>query len=152
MQVVEQCGKAAGPLGKGRGFFRRVSQAVQRVDEDKGVFVDGVAMVTVTDDKGVDAMELWQEEFKDAPGVHAAQSEAGGGAAENALEVPPKGFALFHVRGEDGQGGFDAFFRGRGETEAGFADGLKGAEDEFKVLGCVAVIHRGEPDAFVRDA
>jgi len=95
-----------------------LAQGVDVVDGEEGVLVDGVAVVAVADDEGVDAVELGDEHLEDAEGVHGAEGVGGVGAEEDFAEGVPEIGALGDVDGEGGQRVSDAVFCGLGERVA----------------------------------
>ena len=62
---------------------------VQRVDEHKGVLIDGVAVIGVADDQSVDAMKLRNEQFEDTQGMHGSE----GITSKAARRAQPEGDA-----------------------------------------------------------
>jgi len=60
-------------------FVDRLAEAVDVVDGEEGVLVDGVAVIRIPNNQGVDPMELGDEHFKDAEGVHGAEGVAAWG-------------------------------------------------------------------------
>ncbi len=112
-------------------------ERVQHVDEDEGVFVNGVAVVGVADDEGVDAVELGEDELEHTQGMELPKSVAGVGADQDGAQPGPQARALFERAGEEGDGGGDAFFAPKAECDAGGGDHTKGGEDNFGLMGGV---------------
>src|SRR6266568_4594274 len=90
----------------------RLTQAVHVVDGEESVFVDGVAVIAVTDDEGVDTVEFGYQHFKDAERMHGAKGMGSVGAEQHFAKGVPKIRALGDVDGEGGQGVGDAVFGG----------------------------------------
>ena len=97
---------------------RGLAQAVHVVDGEEGVLVDGVAVIAVADDQGVDAVELGDEHFQHAESVHGAERVGGVGAEQDFAQGVPQIGALGDVDGEGGQGVGDAVFGGLRERVA----------------------------------
>ena len=95
-----------------------LAQAVDVVDGEEGVLVDGVAVIAVANDQGVDAVELGDEHFQNAEGVHGSQSMCGMGAEQDFAQGVPQVGAFGDVDGEGGQRVGDAVFGGLGERVA----------------------------------
>ena len=77
----------------------RLAQGMHVIDHQEGVLVDGVAMIRVADDQGVDAVELGDEQLQDAQRMHGAQRVRGVGPEQNfAQTVPQEGsFGDVHI-------------------------------------------------------
>ena len=97
---------------------RGLAQAVDVVDGEEGVLVDGVAVVAVADDEGVDAVELGDEHLQHAESVHGAKSVGRVGAEQDFAQGVPEIGALGDVDGEGGQSVGDAVFGGLRERVA----------------------------------
>ena len=95
-----------------------LAQAVDVVDGEEGVLVDGVAVIAVADDERVDAVEFGDEHFQNAEGVHGAQRVGGVGAEQHFAQRVPEIRAFGDVDGEGGQGVGDAVFGGLRERVA----------------------------------
>jgi len=116
-----------------KGCVEGLAEVVDVVDGEEGVFVDGVAVVAVPDDERVDAVELGEEHFEDAEGVHGAEGVGGVGSEEDFAEVVPEVGAFWDVDGEDGESVCDAVFSGLGEGVAVVADGGEDAQEAIGV-------------------
>ena len=57
-------------------FVRGLAQAVDIVDGQEGMLIDGVAMIAVANDQGVNAVELRDQHLQNAEGMHGAQAHA----------------------------------------------------------------------------
>ena len=108
----EQLGEALLVLACGR------AQGVDVVDDQKGVLVDGVAMVAVADDERVDAVEFGDEHLENAERVHGAQSVGGVGAEKHFAKSVPEVGAFRDGDGEDGKRVGDAVLSCLGERVA----------------------------------
>ncbi len=75
-------------------LVRRLAEAVHVVDGEEGVLVDGVAVVAVADDQGVDAVELGDQHLENAEGVHGAQGVRGVRARAGLRAARSRGTAL----------------------------------------------------------
>ena len=95
-----------------------LAQAVDVVDGEEGVLVDGVAVIAVADDEGVDAVELGNEHLQNAERVHGAQGMGGVGAEQDFAQRVPEIGPFGNVDGEDGQRVGDAVFGGLRERVA----------------------------------
>ncbi len=80
-----------------------LAQAVHIVDGEKGVLVDGVAVIAVADDESVDAVELGDEHLENAESVHGAERVRGVGAEQDFAQGIPQIRPLGDVDGEGGQ-------------------------------------------------
>ena len=87
LDVAQDSAEARRPLAHGAGL--RVLKAVERVNENHGVLVDGVTVVGIADHERVDAVELRKDELKDPDGVHRAERIAGMRADENLTQATP---------------------------------------------------------------
>ncbi len=103
------------------------------------MFVDGVAMVGVADDEGVDAVELGEDELQDAEGVHGTEGRAGALADEDGGEPLPEPRALFKIGREQRDGVGDALFGGRGEGCAGGGERSEGREHNLGIGGGIGL-------------
>ena len=97
---------------------RGLAQAVHVVDGEEGVLIDGVAVVAVADDEGVDAVELRDEHLQNAERVHGAQCMCRVGAEQDFAQGVPEIRAFGNVDGESGQRVGDAVFGGLRERVA----------------------------------
>src|SRR5580698_8674259 len=71
---------------RSKAFFPVVSglaQPVHVVDDEKGMLIDGVAVVRVTDDERVDTVELGNDQLEDAESMHRAQRMRGMGSEQD---------------------------------------------------------------------
>jgi hypothetical protein len=155
-EVGEEAAEAMLPLREGIGTaggegLGGRAQGVEGVDEDEGVFVDGIAVVGVADDKGVDAEELGDDEFEDAESVHGAEGFTGVGRFEDVAEVVPERGTFFEVGGEEGKRGLETVFSFGGEFAAVFGDGLEEVEDDLGIVGGVGRFGVGRGGERVED-
>ena len=96
----------------------RLAKAVDVVDGEQGVLVDGVAVIAVANHQGVDAVELGDEHLQNAEGVHGAQGMGGVGSEQDFAQGVPQIGPLGDVDGQGGQRVGDAVFGGLGERVA----------------------------------
>ena len=89
-----------------------LAEAVDVVDGEEGVLIDGVAVIAVANDQGVDAVELGDEHFKNAEGMHGAQGVRGVGAKQDFAKGIPEVGAFGDVDGEGGERVGDSVFSG----------------------------------------
>ena len=59
LQFALQCGKAARPFAHGRSRLCNRRKRMQGIEQHKGVFIDGVAVIGIAHHQSVDAVELW---------------------------------------------------------------------------------------------
>ena len=67
---------------------------MQRIDQHKGVLVDGIAVVGIADHQSVDAVELRNQQLEDPHSVHRPQCVPRIGPAEHFSQSMPQGWAL----------------------------------------------------------
>ena len=106
-------------------FMGGLTQAVDIVDDEEGMFIDCVAVITVADDQGVDAVKLGDEHLQNAEGVHGAEGVSGVRPEQDSAQRVPQIRAFRNVDGERGQGVGDAVFSGLRERVA-----VRGHESE----------------------
>ncbi len=68
----------------------RLAQGVNIVDDQKGMLVDGVAMIGVANDQRVNAVELGNKQFQDAECVHGAQRVRGVRSEQDLAQTVPQ--------------------------------------------------------------
>jgi len=99
----------------GKALFVVVSgleEAVDVIDDQEGVLIDGVAVIAVADNQGVNAVKLGDEHLENAEGVHGAEGMSGVGAEEDFAQGIPEVRAFGDVDGQGGQCVGDAVFGG----------------------------------------
>ena len=82
----------------------KLLEAVHVVDGEEGVFIDGIAVIAVANDQGIDAVEFGDEHFKNAEGVHGAESMGGVGAKQHFTQGVPQIGPFGNVDSERGKG------------------------------------------------
>ncbi len=127
----EQSTEPFGVVMQGTGGW--LAQGMNIVDGEEGVFIDGVAVVAVANNERINAMELGNQHFENAEGMHGAEGVGGVGTEQNFAKVIPEVRAFGDVDGEDGERVGDAVFRGLGEGVAVVADGGEDAEQPVGV-------------------
>ena len=132
MLHVAEDGCRSGPRhSRHRAGLRRF-EAVEGVDEHQGVLVDGVAVVGVADDEGIDAVELGEDEFEDADGMHGAKRVTGVRADEDLAKAAPERGAFFKVGREQWDGLRHALFAAAIEAAAGAATSRRRAAGRYR--------------------
>ena len=99
-------------------FVGGLAQAVDVVDGEEGVLIDGVAVIGIPNHQGVNAVELRNEHFQNAEGVHGAQRMSGIGSEQHFAQRVPQVRAFGDVDGQGGQRVGDAVLGGLGEHVA----------------------------------
>src|SRR5215469_582064 len=111
---------------------------MQRIDEHKGVFIDCVAVVSVADDKRINAVEFRNEQFENAEGMHSAQCIAGITPHQYRLKVAPKHWPFLEIGRKQRECFRDAFFRIPAEAATGTRNGAENLENNLRVVRSVA--------------
>src|SRR5580693_8264546 len=95
-----------------------LAQAMYVVDGEEGVLVDGVSVIAIADDQGIDAVELGDQHFENAEGMHGAEGVCGVGSEQDFAESIPEIGAFGDVDCECWKGVGDAVFGGLRERVA----------------------------------
>ena len=95
-----------------------LAQAVDVVDGQEGVLVDGIAVIAVANHQGVDAVELGNQHLQHAQRMHGAQRVGGVGPEQNLAQRVPQIGPLGDVDGQNRQRVGDAVFGGLRERVA----------------------------------
>ena len=110
------------------------AQAVDVVDDQEGVLVDGVAVVAVANDERVDAVEFGNQHLKHAERVHGAESMRGMGAEQHFAQRVPEVGPFRDGDGEHGKRVGDAVFSGLRERVAVRGHQREDAQDGGRVI------------------
>ena len=125
VDFFKQSGKASFPGGL------RLAEGVHIVDDEEGMFVDGITVVGVADDQRVDAMEFGNEQLENAQGMHGTQRVRSVRSQQNLAQAVPQKRTFWYVHVEHRQGIGQAVFRMLGQAIAMRRDQSEHAQDSL---------------------